>query len=138
MSHRDGGTQTLQYFKMDLADLITLLLGLEKYLILIDEMQKPGWIPATQCKDNYIYLLDARNMSYGKYDAKDARFVGIRHKFGDEFLDSEYHFDTGEPHGTAKPLKEYGDIGSARDSALMSLLKDVAARNYEADKELLI
>jgi hypothetical protein len=32
-------------------------------------------------------------------------FVGIREKFGERFLFVEYHWDTGPPFGTVKPLK---------------------------------
>ncbi len=41
----------------------------------------------------------------GVYREDKQGFVGIRVKFGIEFLFVEYHWDTGEPFGTVKPIE---------------------------------
>lgn len=65
------------------------------------------WIPLTECKPRRLYRLRSRNLSVGVFDGKDG-FIGIRVKFGNRFLDTEYHWDKGPPHGTAKPLEDLG------------------------------
>jgi len=63
-------------------------------------------IPMTECKDRMLYSVNARNFRLGVYHAEVNGFIGIRFKFGSTFLDTEYHWDTGAPHGTTKPFKE--------------------------------
>ena len=41
----------------------------------------------------------------GVYREDRKGFVGIREKFGQQFLFMEYHWDNGEPLGTVKPLE---------------------------------
>jgi len=60
-------------------------------------------IPIDQCEDRRLYKIDSRNLSYGVYRAATKGFIGIRTKFCDRFLFEEYHWDTGEPHGTVRP-----------------------------------
>ena len=60
-------------------------------------------ISIDQCENRRLYKLDSRNLSYGVYRASSRGFIGIRTKFGDRFLFEEYHWDTGEPHGTVRP-----------------------------------
>ncbi|NDD52346.1 hypothetical protein EBZ39_00440 [bacterium] len=57
------------------------------------------------CVDRQLYRLASRNLSLGVYNAAEKDFIGIRQKFNTEFLSSEYHWDTGEPFGTASPLE---------------------------------
>ena len=57
------------------------------------------------CQHGFLYKIEARNFRLGVYNEKVQGFTGIRCKFGDEFLDTEYHYDTGAPHGTATPKK---------------------------------
>ena len=49
------------------------------------------------------YECDARNFTVGTWNGKE--FVYLRTKFGQQFDDTELHWDDGEPHGTVKPLK---------------------------------
>lgn len=63
-----------------------------------------------KCKKGYFYRIKARNFQVGIFDG-DTGFIGIREKFGTKFLDTEYHWDTGAPHGTACPIKELGIYG---------------------------
>lgn len=56
----------------------------------------------------HVYRLRCRNLTFGAYDGK--QFVGIREKFDRLFLDSEDHWDTGAPHGTAYPIEDLGAL----------------------------
>ncbi|HBM14765.1 MAG TPA: hypothetical protein DD381_00215 [Lentisphaeria bacterium] len=57
-------------------------------------------------KQGYLYLIDARNSHLGIWMSKKNSFLISRFKFGDNFLFEEDHWDTGEPYGTVKPIKE--------------------------------
>jgi hypothetical protein len=65
-------------------------------------------IPVEQCKKGVIYELDARNINIGVFLPDIKGFIGIRTKFGNRFLDIEYHWDTGAPFGTANAVEEIG------------------------------
>ena len=62
------------------------------------------WILMEDCIDGHLYVISARNSSLGIYVKAKQAFIISRHKFNSNFLDEEDHWDTGEPHGTAKPL----------------------------------
>ena len=68
-------------------------------------MEENPYIPLIECKDRMLYRLSSRNLSLGVYCAENKGFIGLRSKFGERFLFTEYHFDTGEPFGTAYPLE---------------------------------
>lgn len=51
------------------------------------------------CIARRLYKIDCRNLSYGVWNGKDG-FIGIRTKFNQKYLFTEYHWDTGEPYGT--------------------------------------
>lgn len=65
----------------------------------------PEYIPLPDCLDRGIYELDSRNLVTGVFRKETGGFVGIWQKFGNRFLFEEDHWDTGEPFGTAKPLR---------------------------------
>ena len=67
-------------------------------------------IPLDQCKNRHLYRINSRNLSVGIYSEPTKGFLGIRQKFDDFFVAEEYHYDTGVPHGTAKPLEDLGFI----------------------------
>lgn len=68
-------------------------------------MKKPDkYIPIGECKHGYLYHICCRNLLIGVYNEKTQGFVGIRTKFGHEFLFTEYHWDTGAPFGTVQPV----------------------------------
>jgi hypothetical protein len=72
-------------------------------------------IPIAECKRGYIYRLHSRNLAYGVFVPEDNNgFIGIRQKFDSRFLFTEYHWENGPPHGTAKPLEEMGPIEDKR------------------------
>jgi hypothetical protein len=72
-------------------------------------------IPAEECKNGYLYKVHARNFGLGVYSEKDKGFIGIRYKFGDRFLDMEYHHGTGAPYGTVSPDSEICKIPDGID-----------------------
>ena len=57
-------------------------------------------------KNGYSYTIYARNAYVGIWDKTEKAFLISRYKVGSNpFLFREYHWDTGEPYGTVKPLK---------------------------------
>lgn len=73
-------------------------------------------IPLDRCKHGFLYRLDSRNLRYGVFNEKTKGFSGIRRKFDMVFLFEEYHWDTGEPYGTAKPLEELEDLSNFQEN----------------------
>jgi len=63
-------------------------------------------IALKDCKDGYLYRIDARNAGLGIFWKAEKSFIILRHKFFDKFLDTEGHWDTGSPYGSAKCLEE--------------------------------
>ena len=53
------------------------------------------------------YYCDARNFTIGVWNGKG--FEYNRQKFNTTYLDVEYHYDDGTPHGTVKPLSRWGE-----------------------------
>jgi hypothetical protein len=72
-------------------------------------MKHENYIELHQCKKGYLYRISSRNLSIGAYDGKEG-FVGIREKFGNRYLFTEYHYDQGAPFGTVFPLEEIGPL----------------------------
>jgi hypothetical protein len=64
------------------------------------------YIPIEECKNGCLYHIYARNSNYGIYSEKEKGFIILRTKWKSEFLFVEFHWDTGFPYGTVKPLKE--------------------------------
>ena len=75
-----------------------------------DKTSFGSYVPLGQCVDRGIYTLKAKNISLGVYNAETKGFIGVRTKQGLRLLETEYHFDTGSPHGTAKPLYQVGAL----------------------------
>lgn len=69
---------------------------------------RTNYIKLDKCRHGYLYRLRSRNLSFGIYNKDNKGFIGIRTKFGSKFLDTEYHWDTGAPYGTACPQIEVG------------------------------
>ena len=68
-------------------------------------------MPLDECKDRYLYQINSRNLSRGVYNEQTKGFIGIRNKFGDDYLFTEYHYDIGPSFGgTVFPKKELGKI----------------------------
>ena len=66
-------------------------------------MERKEYIPLEECKHGFGYRIHSRNLSYGVFNEKTKGFVGVREKFGCEYLFTEYHYDTGAPFGTVTP-----------------------------------
>lgn len=75
-------------------------------------------ISLIECKPRFLYLLKSRNLATGVFDpestwpgnVQNGGFIGIRTKFGNRFLDTEYHYELGPPFGTAHALKELEEM----------------------------
>ena len=57
---------------------------------------KPGW----------LYHIDARNSTHGIWLPQRNSFLISRIKFTANYLFEEFHWDTGAPFGTVKPIEE--------------------------------
>lgn len=64
------------------------------------------------CKPRHAYKIASRNLMFGVFNSEDNGFIGIRSKFGNLYLFTEYHYDTGAPFGTVIPLEEIEEIPS--------------------------
>lgn len=60
----------------------------------------------SSCKNGYVYKILARNGCIGVFNSQDSSFTLSRFKFSFNYLFEEYHWDTGEPYGTVKPIEE--------------------------------
>jgi len=96
-----------------------------------------NYIPLKNCHHGFLYKIHSRNLSYGVFNIKDSGFIGIRTKFGNVFLFTEYHWDTGAPDGTVKPLKEVCKVPDniIIDERLSHVLGDLYAKNPKTNKE---
>lgn len=61
-------------------------------------------ISLNECKHGYIYEIESRNLIKGVFNKESNGFIGIREKFGREYLFTEYHWDT------VNPIKELEKI----------------------------
>lgn len=88
-------------------------------------MRHNDCITLENCKHGFLYLLAARNLSLGVYDEGTKGFIGVREKFRRRYLDVEFHWDTGEPFGTASPIKELDKLpaGLVSDNDSVTLYK---------------
>jgi len=62
-------------------------------------------VPIDECKDGYLYLIDARHAHVGICQHDGTMFKITREKFGNVMLDIEYHYDADRVMGTAHPLR---------------------------------
>lgn len=86
-----------------------------------DEYKEEGkapYIPMDELKPFYFYRIRARNARYGIWLPKEQGFMIRREKFGDYFTFIEYHWNTGAPFGTVRPLKELEPTGFIHDDFL--------------------
>lgn len=73
--------------------------------ILIPDKEPMTYIPLSDCRHGWLYKIKSRNLIMGVFCEDKKGFVGIREKFDQRFLFVEYHWDTGPPFGTVKPLE---------------------------------
>lgn len=70
------------------------------------------YIPREKCREGYVYRIRSRNLDLGIFHRKpglggfESGFIGIREKFGNLYLFTEYHHDDGAPFGTVYPESE--------------------------------
>ncbi len=103
------------------------------------------YLSLEQCKVGHVYRVRSRNLRLAVYcdewewegaepgNHDDPRFVGIRRKFGSEFLDSEYHWDHGQfregkatgAFATCKPLEDLGPVGQRLSEGNESLFDEL-------------
>ncbi len=62
-------------------------------------------IPFEELKHGGCYRIHSRNLILGIYNENAKGYIGIREKFGDEYLFTEYDWETGPPFGTVKPYE---------------------------------
>lgn len=55
----------------------------------------------SELENGRVYRIRSRNLMVGVWRAETKGFIGIRRKFGSEYLFEEYHHDNGPPFGTA-------------------------------------
>jgi hypothetical protein len=68
------------------------------------------YISVNACLHGHLYRISSRNLALGVFRAWDRGFIGIREKFGNRFLSTEYHCDVGPPLGTVHPLEDLGPV----------------------------
>jgi len=97
-----------------------------------------NYISLKDCKDGYTYLILARNGSVGIFNQKESSFILSRHKFGDNFLFEEDHWDA-DGSGTAKPIKEiskehieYGKMNDDETLKYLNALSELYEKEYES------
>ena len=67
-------------------------------------------IPPDQLIERGIYRLQSRNLMVGAWNPATLGFIGVREKFGSQYLFTEYEHDlAGPPFGTARAV-EYLDV----------------------------
>jgi len=93
------------------------------------------YIKIKECQDGYTYFINARNSHVGIYKSSDKSFTISRFKFGHNYLFDEYHWDTGSPYGTVKPVHmiEKAPVGASEDDTL-KYLNDLSDK-YGLSKE---
>jgi len=68
------------------------------------------FIPLEQCVKGTIYKIHSRNLRIGVFNG-DTGFIGIREKFGHEYLFTEYHYDCGAGgYGTVRPIEIIAEL----------------------------
>jgi len=78
----------------------------DKFLTFITKMQDcKNYVKMEDLKDKYCYKIYARNAYVGIWVERKKSFMISRYKVGpNSYLFEEYHWDTGPPLGTVKPL----------------------------------
>jgi hypothetical protein len=73
-----------------------------------NKMRRPACLPKMdELIEGRVYYTRCRNLSYAVWNGHSG-FIGIREKFGDNFLFTEYHWDFCEHHGTVGYAKDLG------------------------------
>ena len=94
------------------------------------------YIPIPECVNGGFYRIDSRNLSFGVYSEKTKGFVGIREKFGDEYLFTEYHYDTGPPFGTVFPEELLERCPLEPNELISTIYTEEIAKTIRSSKKL--
>ena len=89
-----------------------------------------------KCKDNFIYIIIARNSHLGIYNEKEKSFFISRFKFSENFIFEEYHWDTGEPYGTVRPLLELYEAPKFENESMLKFLNELNTKMRDKIIEL--
>lgn len=100
---------------------------------------KADYITISQLKPFYLYRIHARNSRFGIYTPSDSGFLIRRLKFHEYFAFVEYHWDTGAPYGTVRPLKELEKTPFAEEDIKQgpSEIDGVKYYGYHKEEELM-
>lgn len=101
----------------------------------LDVNMKKDHIKIENCEDRRLYELRSRNLACGVYSSASRCFLGIRSKFGREYVTSEYHWDDGPPYGTARPMTDTGiDLPADIElRAVLGTVDEATGRHIEFD-----
>lgn len=94
--------------------------------------KRNDYIKLSDCKKGYLYKIHSRNLDYGIYDGNNG-FIGIREKFNNKYLFTEYHYDQGPPFGTVKPFEEICELPD--DILPEEILKNEFGDNWAENPE---
>lgn len=93
-------------------------------------------IPIEELVHRRVYELRSRNLSVGVWNEPVKGFIGVRLKFGEEYLFTEYYADGVSPVGTARPVADLEvDIPEGVELAEYFTRCDVCRSGLEFDKE---
>lgn len=92
-------------------------------------------ISLSECKHGYLYRVSAYNFFLGVFNSTDDGFIGIREKFGRQYLDTEYHREYNGPFPTVSPFEELEKIPEhlvveENNSELLEYLKQAEIKYY--------
>jgi hypothetical protein len=97
------------------------------------------YIPISECKDGYLYIIKARNARIGIFEETTNSFIIRRIKGKDIYLSKELHWDMDENFGTAKPFEEIEQaIKYDNDKETLEYLRIKADDNERHITEILL
>lgn len=70
-----------------------------------------NYLKVSELETRKVYKVYARNFEYAVWDGIKY-FIGVRNKFGSEYLSGEIHWDLDTSFGTCKPEKVFCDVPS--------------------------
>jgi len=86
-----------------------------------DKMNHDIWdlldprVPIEKCRTGVLYKIHCRNSNCGIWRPEERGFEIARTKFDSTYLFVEYHWDTGQPFGTARPYEVLDELPDFAD-----------------------
>lgn len=65
-------------------------------------------IPMEDLEERVLYRIRSRNLVVGIWVPEERGFIGVRNKFGDDYLFTEYHRDADPRYGTVSLMESTG------------------------------